>query len=404
MLDLLGFASLALLFLFTFCLTLRRPDIINFIFTALIIRILILFLGHYFITLPDSTADAVSFEKVAWELGQEGFFYVLTQYPGPDPRFISWLIAIPYSLFGRSILMAQSMSMFFGISSIFLGYKIASILWNKNIANKVGWTLALFPSLVLYSVLIMREVYVVFFITIALYGIVTLFKTDKLKSFIIAIVGFIGATYFHGAMFVGILVFISIIIVLNLNYFFKSLMKYKISLKNLIIISLIVLSFTYYLSNNIRVPYLGSFERLTNFDALSRKTTLSTRGNASWPEWTVIKSPIEFLYKAPMRSLYVIFSPFPWDVKETKHVIGLLDSLIYIYLSILVLRNIKIIWNDFASRIILILLLTYIFVFGIGVGNSGTGIRHRSKFVIMSILLAAPLLPKFYFFKKGKID
>jgi len=47
----------------------------------------------------------------------------------------------------------------------------------------------------------------------------------------------------------------------------------------------------------------------------------------------------------------------------------------------------------------LILLLSYLFVFGIGVGNFGTGIRHRSKFVVMFILLAAPLLKKIVFKK-----
>ena len=38
----------------------------------------------------------------------------------------------------------------------------------------------------------------------------------------------------------------------------------------------------------------------------------------------------------------------------------------------------------------------------LSVGNFGTGLRHRTKFSIMFILLAAPLLPKFIFFKKVK--
>ena len=40
------------------------------------------------------------------------------------------------------------------------------------------------------------------------------------------------------------------------------------------------------------------------------------------------------------------------------------------------------------------------FVHGIGVGNFGTGIRHRSKFAVIFILLAAPLLKKIIFKKK----
>ena len=108
------------------------------------------------------------------------------------------------------------------------------------------------------------------------------------------------------------------------------------------------------------------------------------------------------IYKGPIRSLYFVFSPFPWDVKKPAHLIGVFDSLLYIYLTFLIFQNRKIIWKDPALRAILIILLSYIVVFGVGVGNFGTGIRHRSKFVIMFILLAAPLINRLIFIKKTK--
>ena len=166
MYDFLGFNSVALVCIITFFLGLFRPDISRIIFVALILRVTVLLIGHYLVTLPDSTADAVSFERTAWELAQDGFFSVIDNYHGAGPKFICWFIAIPYSLFGRSILMAKSLSLFFGICCVFLGWQIAKMIWNNHVANKVGWTIALFPSLILYSVLIMREVYVVFFLLI----------------------------------------------------------------------------------------------------------------------------------------------------------------------------------------------------------------------------------------------
>lgn len=404
MLDLAGYTSVALLFLITLCLALRWPDIFHFIFAALIIRVLILLLGQDLITLPDSTADAETFERMAWEMGQEGYFYVLSNYPGPSPHFISWLIAIPYSFFGRSLLMAQSISLLFGIGSVFLSWKTASLLWNNNIANKVGWMIALFPTLILYSVLVMREAYIVFFIVVALYGVITWFKTDNFKSIIIAMIGFIGATYFHGGMFVGIIVFTLIISISVLQKIFKALLNHRIRLKNFVLVILIVAASSYYFSNKLRVPYLGTFKSTSNLMSLMSKTNVSTRGTAAWPRWTVKKSPIELLYKGPVRSIYIMFSPFPWEVNKIKHLIGMLDSFIYMCLSFIILRNIKTIWRDPISRTILIILLSYIFVFGFGVGNFGTGIRHRSKFVIMFILLAAPFIPKFVFLKKENLN
>ena len=107
------------------------------------------------------------------------------------------------------------------------------------------------------------------------------------------------------------------------------------------------------------------------------------------------------IYKGPIRSVYVVFAPFPWDIIKAKHLIGMFDAFLYMYLSFLIFKNRKLIWRDKTLGIILIILLSYIFVFGIGVGNFGTGIRHRSKFAIMFIILAAPFLKKFIFFKNN---
>ena len=88
--------------------------------------------------------------------------------------------------------------------------------------------------------------------------------------------------------------------------------------------------------------------------------------------------------------------------KKNSHIVGMLDGFLYIFLVYLILRNRKAILEDPALKIILLLLLAYLLVYGIGVANFGTGFRHRAKFTIIFIVLAAPLLPKFTFFKKNK--
>ena len=123
MAHIIGFTTISLVCLFTLFLTLRNPDIKIVLFVALIVRIIFLLINNYVSPLPDSTADAETFEIVAWRLSQNGFLGLMDYYKGPDPQFISWLIAIPYSLIGRSMIMAQSISLFFGICCVFLGWK-----------------------------------------------------------------------------------------------------------------------------------------------------------------------------------------------------------------------------------------------------------------------------------------
>ena len=211
MANLLGITSITLVSLLTYFLALRYPSISKIIFVGLILRILFLIIDHYIYPLPGSTADAESFEGKAKVLADDGFFHLIQNFSGPDPYFISYFIAVPFSLFGRSVLMAQSISLFFGIASIFLVWLLAKKIWNDRIANTVGWVAVFFPSLVLFSVIVLREVYVCFFILIALHGVVDWVKTDKIKYIILATFGFTGATFFHGAMVVGLIVFGAIV-------------------------------------------------------------------------------------------------------------------------------------------------------------------------------------------------
>jgi len=41
------------------------------------------------------------------------------------------------------------------------------------------------------------------------------------------------------------------------------------------------------------------------------------------------------------------------------------------------------------------MLIVYVTIHGLGVGNFGTAIRHKSKFVVILIVLAAPKIHKF---------
>ena len=409
--DLLGFTSILLVSLITILLALRWPAVSKILFVALIIRIFIMLLGHYVITLPDSTADARTYESIAWShslyvvgtnsVQHPNFSSLLDYYEGPAPQFISFFLSIPYYFLGRSPLMAQSISLLFGIGSVFLTWKISNLIWDNKIAKKAGWCVALFPSLILYSVLTMKEIYAIFFILMGLYGAVNWVKKDNFASIFVSLVGFTGAIFFHGSLLLGAVIFILIIGIRNLNKMFISLTTLHFNYKTLAFLLLFAVFSVSYLSNKIYVPYLGDFETSTDISRLLNKTIINTRGEASWPEWLKIYSPIEATYKIPVRAIYFLFAPFPWDVEKKSHLIGMFDSFLYVYLAYLIFCNRKVIWRDPALRIILIILLGYIVVYAVGVGNFGTAIRHRSKFVIMLILLAAPLIKSFVISKKN---
>ena len=164
-------------------MALRWPAVSKILYAALAVRFLFLFINNYIFYLPDGDMDAKSFERFAWENAQDGFLNNFNNYSGPGAYFFSFMLAIPYSLFGRSILLVQSLSIFFGIASVFLGWLLAKKIWDSSTAIKVGWSIALFPALVSYSVLTMREVYICFFLLLAIVALASfLARSNALRS------------------------------------------------------------------------------------------------------------------------------------------------------------------------------------------------------------------------------
>lgn len=405
MADLLGFVSIGLVSLMTILIGLRWSDISKIIYIALSVRIIFIFIGHYIVPLPDSTQDAMGFQELAWSYGKNGFYDALNNFPGINSFFYSWIIGVLYSLLGRSILMAQSLSLLFGILSIFIAWLFTKKLWDNQTANKVGWVLALFPSLILYSTLPLREVFQSFFLLIAVIGIYYWVRDYSNRYIFLALFGFIGATFFHGPLIFGGIVFLLIVFFINFQKMINSILSLRLDINAFVFSLVVIFILQYFFLNKIFIPKIGYFEDL-NLGYILRELNARMIGQSSYGDWAIINSDstlFEIFYKSILRIIYFLFSPFPWDVQKPAHIIGMMDGFLYLFLFYLMICNRKIIWNDIFLRITFIILLTYFFIFAIGVSNFGAGLRHRSKFVIEIILLTAPLIPSSIYFHKKKI-
>ena len=99
---------------------------------------------------------------------------------------------------------ASVIKFIFGMASIFIGWLLKKYGIMINKANKVGWFL--FISFINSLFCITRRFILVFFL-VAIYGIISWYKVPNLRWFLLAIFGFVAASFF-GAMSIGALVFI----------------------------------------------------------------------------------------------------------------------------------------------------------------------------------------------------
>lgn len=407
--EILGLTGLGLVAVFTIFCACRWPFLSRILFVAFTFRMFAAVVNAYVVPLPDSTADARTFEIVAWEWAQGGVAEAIHQFTDPDSYLISWVLSVLYAATDRSLLMAQSVSLFFGMGSVVLGSLLTKELWGKRVAIKAGWVLALFPTLILYSALVMREAYIWFFVLFALYGVALWARYGGFGYLCVAIAGFVGAAFFHGAMFVGALFFLVYVGFRSLRRLLFSLSRVQVHIFSFVLILGVAVAFLGYVSSGISLPKLGTFQQAISSEQIMRVVDSRTHGSggeqgASFPGWTVLSSAAEIPVKAPIRMAYFTFAPFPWDVRTPAHLIGFFDGFLYIVLVFLIWRNRKAIWGNPATRAILFILVGYILVFSFGIGNFGTGLRHRAKFVAGFIILAAPLLPMLSFKSKQAVQ
>ena len=158
-----------------------------------------------------------------------------------------------------------------------------------------------------------------------------------------------------------------------------------------------------FLTNLIPIPYIGGFHTLFNLDLLISRNNSPIIGDASYPSWLIINNNYEYFQKSIVKIFYFLYSPFIWDIKSIYQMIGLVDGMLYAILTIYIFRNWRAIWANPITRIFILIFITYVIVYAAGTGNFGTGIRHRSKFVVILIVLAAPRIHKLIFSFKKKL-
>ena len=394
--NLLGWFFLIIIFFFVFIWTIKYPHTKNFLLAAFILRALCVILdNHNVIILPDSTADAGTFERRAREFSDNYGLSIVFDIFLKDSLLMVRIVSIFYTLFGESKMMAQSISVALGTTSVYLVYYLSSILWDERSANKAAWVSALFPSLILYSSITLREVYIVFFLLIALIGVAKYFKNQKITSLLQALVGFSVLIFFHGAASIGVFVFLTYVFLKLIREQFNKLQNFRINLFSILFIILISIPTILFLNNKLSIPYIPN---LYDFDSILFASNVGIKhleAESEYPSWFLINNIYELIPKTIIKAIYFLYSPFIWDIKKTYHIIGFLDSIPYFILSFYLIKNIKAIWENPITRVFLLMFIVYVMIHGLGIGNFGTAIRHKSKFVVILIVLVAPKIHKF---------
>ncbi len=391
----LGWIGIAIAGCVTALLAMWRPAVARPLWCAFGLRAAAALMHFYVAPLPDGTADAVTFEKVAWAWGRDGFGMALHHYPGVDAYFYSWLGGLLYSVTGRSPLLLQSVSVVAGVLGVYATWRLAAEVWDYRSAGKAAWVMAVFPTVVMYGALTMREAFVVLFVLVGLHGVVRWARRDSMAAAVKAFASFGAATFFHGGIFVAALALLGLMVARGTRKFVAGLLKYRVRIVAVFGVVFAVVFASYYILSDMTIHKLGSPQDLISPEVWMFFFESRTTGGAKYPAWTQPSAAADLFWAVPLRVVYLLFSPFPWDVRKASQTVGLVDGVMYVWLAAMMWRSRREIWRDDGKRQLFLVLVPLLFAFGVGTGNFGTALRHRAKFTAVLIVLGARAIPRF---------
>lgn len=193
--------------------------------------------------------------------------------------------------------MAQSLSVLAGVGCVFLVWKIARDLWGDRAGIKAAWVAALFPTLVLYSALTMREPFTAFFFLVGLLGVVRWARCGGAWPVVLGLFGLIMSGFYHGGMFLAVAAFLGLIAARHGWQLLLNLVRMQ--WRNLILpgiaLAMVVVSGIMFAKSDYKLPKLGSFSAMTNLERQVSRIHWYHRDNARYSEWIIPQTPMEML-------------------------------------------------------------------------------------------------------------
>ena len=232
-----------------------------------------------------------------------------------------------------------------------------------------------------------REGYIIFLTTLSIYYLVMWWKKKKKSNIVKGIIALGIAMLFHSGV---VTIFVGYLIIMA--FYNKKDMKIDIKWNSIIILGIVIILFGILFIN-----YKGVlFNKFAGIDELS---DISGRAGYSKIEGATYYVPGEgasslgeIVLYTPIRSIYFMLSPMPWNWRGLSDVCAFaMCSIPHIIIGITSIKQIlKKETEDKRKSLLIILGISAIaiaIVFGWGVKNAGTAIRHRDKFLCLYTIL-----------------
>ena len=329
-------------------------------------------------TVPDAHGDADAFHDLA------------LAHPSPFEdgaahmtNYTRWLTVL-YMLTDDSRWFAQYLNVVLSVLTLLYVRRILYVLdIQEMVAKRLLLVLALMPFVNVYSVVLMREAWVTFFVVLSLYYFVRWYMQLGNGGIQIAkcMIAILLAMWMHA----GAIGFLFGYFIAFMTYY-RAEDRIRISKSSYVALFFLALLVLVLILN---VNTLLAKFYVEDFGEYAETKSSGEGGNSDYLTWLDLSSPSKILLFIPLKAFYFLYSPIILDWRGLNDIAAfVLDSSVYIVLSwFIIMRKVILPKYKLLKRYLLISFLVTTVMFSFGTSNAGTAIRHRAK--MCSFLLIA---------------
>lgn len=384
--------SIAAIYLVSYYALEDKDYLINIYLIALLARIIFGFLVYHFRLQEFFGGDAITYDGLGYRLVEiwQGTADLTDQQSkrAMSTSEVGWgmnyLVGVIYFVTGRSILVAQSFCAVIGAATAPMIYFCSQKIYqNQRVAKTAALCIALFPSFIIWSSLLLKDGLIIFLLVLTMTMVLQLQKKFSVATLSILIFSLFGVISLRFYIFYMLAAAVAGSFVIGLGSSVQSMIR------NLIAVLVVGLSLTYLGVIRNASTEIGKFgnleavQRSRQWAASDAQSGYSQDVDVSTTEGAILAVPVGFTY--------LMLAPFPWQVSNFRQAITLPEVLLWWALIPLMVFGI---WYTLKNRLreaipILLFTLMLSLVYSIFQGNVGTAYRQRTQIQVFLFIFAA---------------
>lgn len=364
-----------------------RTLLLRVVAAAVLLRLGLAFLFHTQLPQGFFAPDENTYANVGWRLVLHDQGLTPLPWQVEDAWEVGYFYwnAFLFRIFGHATLAPKIANCFIGGWTVLVAYRLAGELAGRGAARRTAVLVALFPSLVLWSTLNIRDTSVVLVLTLLL--LVTL--RLRLRPSPRRVVALVAAL----ALLSVLRDYMALMAIFAIGGSFLITTRRRFPVNLLLSVGLIGLAIFSY----DRLGLGAAWAETSTFEWLStQRQNLATGGSAFRPE-TDISTPLQSLQYLPIGLVFFVLAPFPWQIGSLLSLMTLPEMVVwYALLGFVVFGAWHLVRRHFnRSEPVLILALLTTVIYALVEGNAGTAYRHRAQIVVVFLIFAAVGLDEF---------